>query len=60
MPDDSSVTVETLKGIAAAFNQHNADAIMEFFAEDCTMDLPRGLPLGELATPAKTKCVRGF
>ncbi len=42
MPDDSSVTVETLKAIAAAFNQHDVDAIMEFFAEDCTMDLPRG------------------
>ena len=42
MADSESVTVETLKMIADAFNRHDLDAIMEFFAEDCSMDLPRG------------------
>lgn len=42
MADSEPVTVETLKMIADAFNRHDLDAIMEFFAEDCSMDLPRG------------------
>jgi len=36
------VTVETLKAIADAFNAHDLDAIMEFFADDCSFDMPRG------------------
>jgi ketosteroid isomerase-like protein len=42
MADSGSVSVETLQMIADAFNRHDLDAIMEFFAEDCSMDLPRG------------------
>ena len=34
--------LEALDGLAAEFNAHNIDAIMEFFAEDCSLDLPRG------------------
>ncbi len=37
-----TVTVDTLKQILQAFNQHDLDAIMEFFSEDCSMDMPRG------------------
>ncbi len=37
-----SVTVETLREILEAFNQHDLEAIMSFFAEDCTFDMPRG------------------
>jgi len=40
MPNGASV--ETLKAITAAFNAHDLDAIMEFFAEDCSLDMPRG------------------
>jgi ketosteroid isomerase-like protein len=36
------VTVETVKAFLEAFNRHDLDAIMEFFAEDCSMDIPRG------------------
>src|SRR5215203_2725308 len=36
------VTVETLKQILDAFNKHDLDAIMEFFADDCSFDFPRG------------------
>lgn len=42
MTDQGDASVETLKAIAAAFNAHDLDAIMEFFAEDCSMDMPRG------------------
>lgn len=36
------VTVETLKEILDAFNRHDLDAIMSYFAEDCSFDFPRG------------------
>lgn len=36
------VTTETLNQIMDAFNRHDLDAIMEFFAEDCSFDFPRG------------------
>ncbi len=36
------VTTDTLKKIVAAFNAHDLDAIMEFFADDCELFMPRG------------------
>ena len=38
----SAVTYDTLKGFLEAFNRHDLDAIMQFIADDCVMDLPRG------------------
>jgi ketosteroid isomerase-like protein len=40
---EPSVTVSTLEHILAAFNAHDLDAIMQFFAEDCELLMPRGL-----------------
>ncbi|MBI5060495.1 nuclear transport factor 2 family protein [candidate division KSB1 bacterium] len=37
-----TVSVETLRQILEAFNRHDLDAIMEFFADDCSFDFPRG------------------
>lgn len=37
-----AVTVANLKQFLAAFNAHNLDAIMEFFADDCELYMPRG------------------
>jgi len=37
-----TVTVETMKQVLDAFNRHDLDAIMEYFADDCTFDFPRG------------------
>ena len=37
-----TVTVETLKQILDAFNRHDLDSIMGFFADDCSFDFPRG------------------
>jgi len=42
MATEQMVTVDTLKAIADAFNRHDQDAIMEFFAEDSSLDMPRG------------------
>lgn len=36
------VTQEILKGFLEAFNQHNLDSIMDYFAEDCVFYMPRG------------------
>ena len=36
------VTERTLKEILEAFNRHDLDGIMAFFAEDCVLDMPRG------------------
>ncbi len=40
--EQPSVSVATLKAIADAFNAHDLDAIMRFFADDCSLDMPRG------------------
>jgi ketosteroid isomerase-like protein len=42
MAHHESVSVDTLQAITAAFNAHDLDAIMAFFADDCSFDLPRG------------------
>jgi ketosteroid isomerase-like protein len=36
------VTVDVLKGFLDAFNRHDLDGIMEYFAEDCVFYMPRG------------------
>jgi len=37
-----SVTAETLEAICEAFNRHDLDAVMGFFADDCVLVMPRG------------------
>ena len=37
-----AVSEETLRAIVAAFNAHDLDAITGYFAEDCSLDMPRG------------------
>lgn len=32
----------TLKELCEAFNAHDLDRIMAFFADDCTLEMPRG------------------
>lgn len=36
------VTEEILKGFLEAFNRHDLDAIMGYFADDCVFFMPRG------------------
>ena len=42
MTHKQAISAETLKAIADAFNAHDLDAIMEFFSDDCSLDMPRG------------------
>ncbi|MEO6253129.1 MAG: nuclear transport factor 2 family protein [Ferruginibacter sp.] len=43
-----AITTETMKQVLDAFNCHDLDAIMEFFADDCSFDFPRGVhPWGQ-------------
>ena len=39
---EMTITVETMKQVLDAFNRHDLDAIMEFFSDDCSLDIPRG------------------
>jgi ketosteroid isomerase-like protein len=34
--------MEAAKAILEAFNAHDLDRVMAFFAEDCSLDMPRG------------------
>ncbi len=36
------MTEPPLKEILEAFNAHDVDLVMSFFADDCVMDMPRG------------------
>ena len=36
------VSAERMKAFLEAFNRHDLDAIMEFFADDCVFYMPRG------------------
>jgi ketosteroid isomerase-like protein len=42
MAQAGAVTVATLQEIMDAFNSHDVDAVMAFFADDATMEMPRG------------------
>ena len=39
---DLGPSVEVLRSVLDAFNRHDLDAIMEFFADDASLDMPRG------------------
>jgi ketosteroid isomerase-like protein len=38
----TKLTTDVLRAFLDAFNAHDADAIMSFFADDCVLDMPRG------------------
>ena len=42
MADDSPLTLALLQDFLDAFNRHDMDAIMNFFADDCVLLMPRG------------------
>ena len=42
MSQQESISTAIPKAILDAFNAHDLDAIMEFFADDCSLDMPRG------------------
>ena len=42
MTNAKPVTVAAMEEVLDTFNRHDLDAIMAFFAEDATLDMPRG------------------
>ena len=42
MPARDKSTLDLAKEIFDAFNAHDLDRIMSYFAEDCSLDMPRG------------------
>ena len=40
--ETNEVTVATLERLLEAFNAHDIDAVMSFFAADCVLEMPRG------------------
>jgi hypothetical protein len=42
VPMSEQVTIELLKGFLEAFNLHDLDSIMGYFADDCVFYMPRG------------------
>src|SRR5687768_3676382 len=42
VPMSGQVTIELLKGFLEAFNRHDLDSIMDYFADDCVLYTPRG------------------
>jgi ketosteroid isomerase-like protein len=42
MATTEAVAKETLKAIADAFNRHDVDAVMAFFADDAVFETPKG------------------
>jgi ketosteroid isomerase-like protein len=61
MPNETdSVTQATLKGLLAAFNRHDLDAIMDYFADDCVLYLPRGASPRGAAYTGKAEVRQGL
>lgn len=45
----TSVSTELLRSFLDAFNRHDLDAIMDFFADECVFYMPRGAgPRGDM------------
>jgi len=42
MGAEQSARVTVLEEICDAFNRHDLDAIMSYFADDCVLEMPRG------------------
>src|SRR5262245_17790857 len=41
MPEPQEI-LDALHGLAEAFNRHDIDRVMSYFAPDCSLDMPRG------------------
>lgn len=55
-----SPDVDMLERFLDAFNRHDVDAIMEFFSEDCVMEMPRGEEPGGRRLEGKAKVREGI
>jgi ketosteroid isomerase-like protein len=46
----------TLTSLCDAFNVHDLDRIMEFFSDDCVLEMPRGKSSGARGARANRMC----
>ena len=53
------IGVDTLKAFLEAFNRHDIEAILEFFADDCVMELLGDLILAERVLQGRNRSERG-
>ena len=60
MDTAETVTTETLKSIADAFNRHDLDGIMAFFTEEAVLETPRALTRGVVASRAREQVRKGL
>jgi ketosteroid isomerase-like protein len=60
MPGEAEVTVGILEEILDAFNRHDLDAIMGFFTDDCSFDMPRGTERWGLRLMGKAQVREGL
>src|SRR3954469_13642123 len=56
----AAATTPSLQALLDAFNAHDLDAIMSFFAEDCVFDAPRGPAPGGHRLVGKQEVRQGF
>ena len=40
--ETNPVAIQTLERLLEAFNAHDIEAVMSFFADDCVLEMPRG------------------
>jgi len=52
----AEISHDTLKAFLDAFNRHDLDAIMEYFAEECVFYMPRGSGPEGRSTRERPKC----
>lgn len=56
MSNTNSINVSDMKRLLEAFNLHDLDSIMEFFADDAVFEMPRGLDPWGKRMLVKPKC----
>jgi len=56
----AKVSTSLLQGFLDAFNDHDVDAIMAFFADDCVLEMPRGPAPGGLRLVGKQQVREGI
>ena len=57
---DTGAATPDLEKLLEAFNDHDVDAIMAFFTEDCVFDMPRGPAPGGRRLIGKEQVAAGF
>ena len=50
-----AISAATLNAILEAFNRHDLEGVLDFFAEECVLEMPRGRDPWDTASSAKTR-----